>query len=193
MSKADDQDRQEVLRLTYDEIRERVGQQRDELQNQRETALRTLRATVILIGVLITFSDAFRQPLAFIAGQEFVFSISNILGGAFVGISGVLLFLSPILAVWSLILGHLSGGIEPMDLRALADGKLDAELNGEIHHPSHNSGDWFQYMIHKHSGTISDNDYVLQQSELFLRFSHTALAISPILLVLGIWLSDISV
>lgn len=186
-------DREALLEQMYAEASERVKRQQEELQNERETALRTLRVTVILIGVLITFSDVFGQAIQAYAAQPFVATPSNLIAGIFlIPFSGIVLLLSPVFAAWSLRSGHPSEDLEPWDMRSLADGKLAAELNGEFTNPSHDSNDWYRYMVHSHSRTISDYNDALNELSFNLRLSHGCLVLAPILLGLGVWLSSTS-
>lgn len=184
--------RGDVLKLTYNELCNRADRQQKELQNQRETALRTLRATIILIGVIVTFSHHFQQTLASFASQPFTPTLSNVIGGLLIPLSGLFLVLSPIFAAWSLKDGHFSEALDPWDMQELTEEKLILETNGELAHPSENVGDWYQYMISEYAASISQNDDILDNVSFYLRLSHGVLALAPVIFGLGIWLSRVS-
>lgn len=189
MGESEALDREKTLELTYEEVNNLIERQRTDLQNQRETALRTLRATIVLIGILITFSYQFSGMIQSYTSQPFQPTLSNILGGGLISFAAMFLVMSPILLIFSLKDAHFSRSIDPWELRSLSTGSLEAINDGELHHLSHRSDDWYQFMIHEYSSQAADNEKTLRNSSLYLRFGHLFLALTPMSFMIGLWLS----
>ena len=189
MAESEALDRQKTLELTYEEANNLIERQRAELQNQRKTALRTLRATLVLIGVLITFSYQFSGVIQSFTSRPFQPTLSNILGGILISLAAMFLVLSPILLTFSLKDAQFSRSVDPWDLRSLSTGSVEAVIGNEVRHPSHKPDDWHQFMIHEYSTQAADNEETLRYSSLYLRFGHLFLAMAPMSFMTGLWLS----
>lgn len=185
--KASHSERSEVLRLTFEEMKRRSERQQEELHSLRETAGRTLRVTVILIGVLVTFSSEFRQVIASYGDQPVVWEVPNLIGHFLMAIAPLGLLLSPIFATLALKEGHFSESIDPWDMRDISNGKLISQRGDETMHPSEHVDDWYWYLIDKYSSTIDKNDEVLRDTASSLRLSHVAFVAGPVLFSLGVW------
>jgi len=181
-------DREKILELTFEEVNNLIKRQRTELQNQRETALRTLRVTIVLVGVLITFSYQFSGVIQSFISRPVQPTLTDILGVLLVGLAVAFLSLSPILLIFSLKEAQFSRSIDPWDLKSLSTGTLDARINDEVYHPSHKTDDWYLFMIHAYAEKAEENRSIINNSGRYLQFGHLFLALTPVFFIIGVWI-----
>lgn len=176
----------EVLEQTHEQADKRLEQQRKELRSIRETALKTLRATILLIGIIVTFSANFSSNLAAWGAQPVPNHPAVIPAGIFILGGPFLLFISPIFAAWALRDAYFSEKVDGEHIEIIANGGIISDGEDQFRKTPGNIVDWYQHMIDRKSNIIKENDSVLNKSSATLQFSHWALVLAPSSTSLGL-------
>lgn len=190
MTDRGDEERQDILEMTYEKTCNQYERQQEELHNRRETALKTIRLTVILIGIIATIVYRFRQFIQSYTAQPVSFILTEVLGAILIALFAMLLATSPLFALSSLTKAYNSEDIKLQSLIDISNQQLLVKGENKMLNPGSSVEDWYKYLICEQSKYIKRNNDALRSSERYLRACHTALVVSTGMFTAGLWLSS---
>lgn len=169
----------------YEEAFSRYEAQRDELQNLRETALKTFRIEIILLGAIVAFADAFREFLSTVLSQPFYGTLSEWIFGLVFTLGLFLFFLSPILALEAVRQAKFDYVLDAEGLQDALRGEMKVITDSGVLEPTEDEKDWDKLMAKVYADAVSKNAGTIESSSKVLQLSHGALIGAFILTVVG--------
>ena len=176
------------LKRTHQEAQRTLDNQLKEIEQARDSASRTFRTTVLLIGIILTGITAFRESISgFLSSPLGESILVEILAACIFLVGFISLIISPIFAVWALKDIEAKTGMGARDVEMVIEKSKAEPTLAEI-----TTEGWYRLTLQKYADWIRQNKRTIERITFRLNICHSLLTYSPVAIAAGLWLMSIN-